>query len=62
MSQDKKFIIVTSESVADQMVSCGFNLLYMDCGKYVFINESGKNFNFSTVDKSNVFFTNKLNI
>lgn len=62
MPQDKKFIIVNSDTIAKQMVDCGFILLSKSCGTYTFINSKDIIFNFSSVSKNEIHFTNKINI
>ena len=62
MSQDKKFIIVQSESVANQLIAHGFYLLSNVCGTYTFLNETKENFNFSNIPHEKVCFTNKISI
>lgn len=59
---DKKFIVVQSESVANQFLASGFKLLSHVCGTYTFINEPNCKFNFSNFDMSKIRFTNKLMI
>lgn len=60
MSKLKKFIVVQSESVANQLIANGFNLLSSSCGTYTFVNEQKENFNFSSVDATKIYFTDKL--
>lgn len=62
MSQNKKFIIVQSESVANQLIVHGFYLLSNVCGTYTFLNETKENFNFSSIDDKKICFTNRINI
>lgn len=60
MIKSKKFIVVQSESVANQMIAHGFILLSNICGTYTFVNEHKDNFNFSSIDTTKVVFTDKL--
>lgn len=60
MAQLKKFIVVQSESVANQLIAHGFHLLSNVCGTYTFVNEQKKNFNFANVDITKIHFTDKL--
>lgn len=62
MSQDKKFIIVQSESVANQLIAHGFCLLTNIGGTYTFLNETKENFKFSSLPNDKVCFTNILHI
>ena len=56
----KKFMVVQSESVANQLVANGFILLSSNCGTYTFINEGKENFNFAAFDMTKIHFTDKL--
>jgi hypothetical protein len=60
MIKSKKFIVVQSESVANQLIANGFILLSNVCGTYTFINDKKENFNFSSIDSSKVVFTDRL--
>lgn len=60
MSQSKKFIITQDKSMSDQLVAHGFLLLSNNCGTYIFVNESQKNFSFDNFDMSKIHFTNNL--
>ena len=60
MAKRKNFIVVQSESVANQLVAHGFNLLSENCGTYTFVNEQKENFNFSSIDATKIYFTDKL--
>ena len=62
MDKSKNFIIVQSESVANQLIAHGFNLLSNVCGTYTFINETKEKFDFNSIDTTKMHFTNKLNI
>lgn len=62
MDNSKKFIIVQSEAVANQLVANGFVLLSNIGGIYTFINKEVENFNFSSIDITKIHFTNKLYI
>ena len=58
--KSKKFIVVQSESVANQLIAHGFHLLSNISGTYTFVNEQKENMNFSNIDFSKVHFTDKL--
>ena len=60
MIKSKKFIVVQSEAVANQMIAHGFILLANVCGTYTFINDQKNNFNFATIDATKFHFTDKL--
>ena len=60
MAKSKNFIIVQSESVANQLLAHGFNLLSESCGVYTFVNEQKENFNFSSIDATKIHFTDRL--
>lgn len=60
MAKIKNFIIVQSKPVADQLIVHGFKLLSESCGTYTFINEKKENFNFSNIDSTKFYFTDKL--
>lgn len=60
MAKSKNFIVVQSESVANQLIAHGFNLLSESCGTYTFVNEQKENFNFSSIDTTKIYFTDKL--
>ena len=62
MAKSKKFIIVQSESVANQLVADGFILLSNNCGTYTFINNAPDNFTFSAFDVKSLHFTDKLHL
>lgn len=60
MGNSKKFIVVQSESLANQLIANGFRLLSNVCGTYTFINDQRENFNFSNLDFTKIHFTDKL--
>ena len=60
MIKSKKFIVVQSDAVANQLIANGFILLSNICGTYTFVNEHKDNFNFSSIDATKVVFTDKL--
>lgn len=62
MDKSKNFIVVQSESVANQLIAHGFHLLSNVCGIYTFMNEAKEKFDFNSIDTTKVHFTNKLNI
>ena len=59
---NKKFIVVQSESVANQLIAHGFKLLSNVCGTYTFVNDQSGHFNFDNFDMSKLRFTNQLYI
>lgn len=60
MMKSKKFIVVQSEAVANQLIAHGFRLLSNINGTYTFVNEQKENMNFTSIDFSKVHFTNNL--
>ena len=62
MAKSKKFIIVQSESVANQLVANGFILLSNNCGIYTFVNNAQENFTFNMFDVKELHFTDKLHL
>lgn len=60
MAKSKNFIVVQSESVANQLIAHGFNLLSEMCGTYTFVNDEKKTLNFSDIDRTKIHFTDKL--
>lgn len=60
MAKLKKFIVVQSESVANQLIANGFKLLSNVCGTYTFVNEEKESFNFANIDSNKIYFTDKL--
>ena len=62
MAKSKKFIIVQSESVANQLIANGFILLSNSCGTYTFVNNATENFTFNAFDVKELHFTDKLHL
>lgn len=60
MPQSKKFIITKDKSMSDALIAHGFLLLSNNCGTYTFVNEQKENFNFSSIDHTKIYFTDKL--
>ena len=60
MINSKKFIVVQSESIANQLIANGFILLSNICGTYTFVNRDIESFNFSGIDAAKIHFTNRL--
>lgn len=60
MANSKCFIVVQSESVANQLIACGFNLLSESCGTYTFVNEPNKKLNFEEIDIKKLVYTDRL--
>lgn len=55
-----KFIITIDESTAKNLLAVGFKLVVQNGGKYTFLNQPPKNFNFEQLDKKNFSYTNVL--
>ena len=62
MSQSKKFIITSDESIRNLLVASGFYLLSDVGGKYTFANINHVNFNFNEIDVSKMVYTNMIAI
>lgn len=62
MDKSKNFIVVQSETVANQLIAHGFHLISNVCGTCTFMNETKEKFDFNSIDTTKVHFTNKLNI
>lgn len=60
MDKMKKFIVVQSESMANQLITHGFLLLSNNSGIYTFVNKMPDKFDFSSFDNSKFHFTDKL--
>ncbi|MBQ2884278.1 MAG: hypothetical protein IJE43_10990 [Alphaproteobacteria bacterium] len=58
---DKKFIIVKDKPTADKLSAAGFILLSQIGGTYTFKNEQ-KNFNFTSVEKGKICYSNILSL
>lgn len=58
---DKKFIIVTDKPTADKLSAAGFILLSQIGGTYTFKNEQ-KNFNFASIEKGKICYSNILSL
>lgn len=56
----KKFIMVKDKDIIDKMKNCGFVSVYRNDDYVMFINNPPKNFNFDSIDKSKLFYTNKM--
>lgn len=59
---DKKFIVTKNKSVAEQLISAGFNLVSNFAGVWTFQNTPPTNFNFETLDKKSIVYTNILSV
>ena len=57
----KKFIIVNDKATADQLIDAGFVLLSQFGDTYTFKNEQ-KNFNFASIEKGKVHYSNILSL
>lgn len=61
MSESKqKFIVTIDESIAKKLLALGFQFISQNGGRYTFLNQPPKNFNFEQFDKSKVYYTNML--
>ena len=59
---DKKFIMIKDESIANQMIACKFKLVSAMAGVYTFINKAPENFTFDIFDVKKLHFTDKLHL
>ena len=57
----KKFIIVTDKSTADKLSEAGFVLLSQFGDTYTFKNEQ-RNFNFASIEKGKLHYSNILSL
>ena len=55
-----KFIITLDQATANKLIEVGFKLVVQNGGKYTFLNQPPKNFNFEQLDKKNFSYTNVL--
>ena len=55
-----KFIITLDQATANKLIAVGFKLVVQNGGKYTFLNQPPKNFNFEQLDKKNFSYTNVL--
>lgn len=62
MKNKQKFLVTTSQAVANQLVGRGVKMISNVNGTYVFINELPKNFSFDSIDTSLIAYTNILSI
>ena len=61
MPQSKQnFIMTMDEPTAKKLIAVGFKLVTQNGGRYTFINQPPKNFNFEQFDASKVRYTNML--
>lgn len=60
MSQSKKFIVTSDESIRNTLIASGFCLLSDVCGTYTFANTSHVNFNFESIDIKKIAYTDRL--
>ena len=58
----KKFIVTKDETVANKLISCGFQLVSNVGGSYTFLNIAPKNFSFAEIDKKLYSYTDILHI
>ena len=62
MKNKQKFIVTTSQAVANQLVASGVKMISNVNDTYVFINELPKNFSFDSIDTSVIAYTNILSL
>lgn len=62
MKNEQKFIVTTSQVVANQLVASGVEMISNVNDTYVFINELPKNFSFDSIDTSLIAYTNILSL
>lgn len=62
MKNKQKFIVTTSQVVANQLVASGVKMISNVNDTYVFINELPKNFSFDSIDTSVIAYTNILSL
>lgn len=55
-----KFIMTMDESTAKNLISVGFKVISKNGGKYIFMNQPPKNFNFEQFDATKICYTNML--
>ena len=59
---NKKFIIVQDESIANKLLSSGFQLVSKVNNTYTFMNQVPQHFSFDEVDKTKLAYTNILSL
>lgn len=62
MKNKQKFIVTTSQVVANQLVASGVKMISNINNTYVFINDLPKNFSFDSIDTSMIAYTNILSL
>lgn len=62
MKNEQKFIVTTSQTVANRLVASGVKMVSNVNDTYVFINELPKNFSFDSIDTSLIAYTNILSL
>ena len=55
-----KFIVVQDQSIANQLIVSGFNLVSNTNGTYTFMNVIPKHFSFESIDVKKLVYTNML--
>lgn len=55
-----KFIMTMDESTAKNLIAVGFKVISKNGGKYIFMNQPPKNFNFEQFDATKICYTNML--
>lgn len=56
----KKFIITKDESVANKLVTCGFQLVNKSNDVWTFMNITPKNFSFAEIEKGKYSYSDIL--
>ena len=56
----KKFIITKDESVANKLVTCGFQLVSKSNDVWTFMNIAPKNFSFTEIEKGKYSYSDIL--
>ena len=62
MKNEQKFLVTTSQVVANQLVASGVKMISNINNTYVFINDLPKNFSFDSIDTSMIAYTNILSL
>ena len=56
----KKFILTKDESVANKLITCGFQLVSKSNDVWTFMNMPPKNFSFAEIEKGKYSYTDIL--
>ena len=60
--KNQNFIIVQDETIANQLITGGFQIVSHINGVYTFINQIPKHFNFNEINTKKLVYTNTLTI